>query len=59
MKFGKVAHPKNIHFFIHQNLEKESPLLVTHFIKNLNSELGLNLRILNDDSNLNGQTSLL
>lgn len=48
---------QNIHFFIHQNLEKESPLLATHFIKNLNSTFDMNLKIPNDDTN--GQTSLL
>lgn len=45
---------QNIHFFIHQNLEKESPLLATHFIKKLNSEFRLNLKIpksKDDDSN--------
>lgn len=48
---------QNIHFFIHQNLEKESPLLAAHFIKNLNSTFDMNLKIPNDDTN--GQTSLL
>ncbi|MEQ8575150.1 MAG: DUF72 domain-containing protein, partial [Fulvivirga sp.] len=43
-------------FFIHQNLEKESPLLATHFIKKLNSELGTNLEIPN--AHQNGQTGL-
>ncbi|QMU64911.1 MAG: DUF72 domain-containing protein [Flavobacteriaceae bacterium] len=36
---------RKIHFFIHQNLEKESPLLAAHFIENLNKELNLNLHI--------------
>lgn len=35
----------NIHFFVHQNLEKASPLLSAHFIKNLNKELGTDLKI--------------
>ena len=48
---------KNIHFFIHQNLEKESPLLATHFIRNLNAEFGLDLKIPNQ--NTGGQISLL
>lgn len=34
----------NIHFFIHQNEEKESPRLASHFIKHLNRDLGTNLR---------------
>ncbi len=36
---------EKIHFFVHQNLEKASPLLSAHFIKNLNAELGTNLTI--------------
>lgn len=36
---------KNIHFFIHQNIELESPLLSAYFIKNLNKKLGCNLII--------------
>jgi len=48
---------QNIHFFIHQNLEVESPLLATHFIKNLNTEFGLDLKIPNEDNNK--QTTLL
>lgn len=43
---------ENIHFFIHQNLEVESPLLAAHFIKKLNKELSINLKIPNED---NGQ----
>lgn len=52
---------QNIHFFIHQNLEKESPLLAAHFIKNLNLEFNLNLTIPNskESSDLDGQMSLL
>ncbi|MCH4553795.1 DUF72 domain-containing protein [Aestuariibaculum lutulentum] len=40
---------KEIDFFIHQNIEKESPLLSAYFIKKLNSELGYNLKIPNDN----------
>ncbi|MBO0323260.1 DUF72 domain-containing protein [Muricauda sp. CAU 1633] len=36
---------KNIHFFVHQNLELESPLLSAHFIEKLNPKLGCNLTI--------------
>lgn len=52
---------QNIHFFIHQNLEKESPLLATHFINNINNEFGLNLKIPNqkEDISNDGQISLL
>ncbi len=35
---------ENLCFFIHQNIEKESPLLTTHFIKQLNEKCGLNVR---------------
>ncbi|UOY06437.1 DUF72 domain-containing protein [Muricauda sp. SCSIO 64092] len=35
----------NIHFFVHQNLEVESPLLSAYIIDNLNQELGIDLRI--------------
>ncbi len=48
---------QNIHFFIHQNLEVESPLLAAYFIKKLNTELGTNLKVPNEESNQ--QMSLL
>ena len=35
----------NIHFFVHQNLERESPLLSAHFIEKLNAQLNCNLTI--------------
>lgn len=38
---------KEIDFFIHQNIEKESPLLSAYFIEKLNKELGCNLKIPN------------
>lgn len=34
-----------VDFFVHQNIEKTSPLLSAHFIKNANSTLGTNLII--------------
>ncbi|MAY21412.1 MAG: hypothetical protein CMC74_01385 [Flavobacteriaceae bacterium] len=36
---------QNIYFFVHQNIEKASPLLSAHFIKNLNERFGTNLII--------------
>lgn len=36
---------RNIHFFVHQNDEQESPVLAAHFIKKMNSQLGCNLGI--------------
>ncbi|WP_222984157.1 DUF72 domain-containing protein [Flagellimonas meishanensis] len=35
----------NIHFFVHQNMELESPLLSAYFIEKLNKRLGTNLKI--------------
>lgn len=46
---------KEIDFFVHQNIEKESPLLSAYFIKLLNSKLGTSLKIPNEDQ----QTKLL
>lgn len=57
LKEWKDLGLKKVHFFVHQNLEKESPLLTAHFIKNLNAEFGTQLRIPNDSTG--GQTSLL
>lgn len=42
---------KEIDFFIHQNIEKESPLLSAYFVKELNKELGSNLNVPNGDLN--------
>ncbi len=36
---------ERLYFFVHQNLEKESPLLTAHLIKKLNQELGLDLTV--------------
>ena len=36
---------EKIHFFVHQNLEKASPLLSAHFIKHLNKQLEIELTI--------------
>ncbi|CAM1353966.1 DUF72 domain-containing protein [Tenacibaculum insulae] len=57
LKKWKALGLKNIHFFIHQNLEVESPLLAAYFIKKLNSELKTNLKIPNET--INQQMSLL
>ena len=34
-----------IYFFVHQNIEKASPLLSAHFIKKANERFGTNLTI--------------
>ncbi len=36
---------ENLYFFVHQNLEKESPILSAYLIRKLNKELGLNLSV--------------
>ncbi len=36
---------RDIYFFVHQNIEMESPFLSAYFIENLNKEFGLNLQI--------------
>ncbi|NMH88275.1 DUF72 domain-containing protein [Flavivirga algicola] len=48
LKFWKDSGIKEIDFFIHQNIEKESPLLSAYFIKKLNSELGYALTVPNE-----------
>ncbi len=50
IKEWKLAGLQKLYFFVHQNIEKESPLLAAHFIKQLNKELGTNLKIPDKDS---------
>ncbi len=50
IKDWKEQGIKEIDFFIHQNIEKESPLLSAYFIRKLNQELGYSLTIPNDNS---------
>lgn len=45
LKEWKEMGLNNIHFFVHQNMELESPLLSAYFIDNLNKKLGTNLII--------------
>ncbi|MCP9290295.1 MULTISPECIES: DUF72 domain-containing protein [Gracilimonas] len=45
LKFWKEQGLEKLYFFVHQNLEKESPMLSKHFIKAINKELGTNLDI--------------
>ncbi|REE25838.1 uncharacterized protein YecE (DUF72 family) [Winogradskyella pacifica] len=52
LKLWKANGIEEIDFFVHQNIEKESPLLSAYFIKQLNAELGTNLKIPNDDSDI-------
>ncbi len=48
----------NIHFFVHQNLELESPLLSAYFIEKLNDALGVSLKIPNTLTNPQGPQTL-
>lgn len=45
LKLWKGKGLQKIHFFVHQNEEKESPVLAAHFIKKLNRDLGCQLKI--------------
>ena len=36
---------QKLYFFVHQNVELESPLLSAHFIRQLNKALGLTLTV--------------
>ncbi|GAL67121.1 DUF72 domain-containing protein [Jejuia pallidilutea] len=48
LKHWKDMGIKEIDFFIHQNIEKESPLLSAYFIEKINRVLGCNLTIPNE-----------
>jgi len=47
LKIWKEQGINEIDFFVHQNIEKESPLLSAYFIEKINKELGSNLHIPN------------
>lgn len=51
LKVWKEQGINEVDFFIHQNIEKESPLLAAYFIEKLNSELGYSLKIPNKGHN--------
>lgn len=40
----RAAGLKSLYFFVHQNMELESPLLATYFIEKLNKTMGLHVR---------------
>ncbi len=50
VKSWKEQGLEKLYFFVHQNIEKESPLLSAHFIRLLNKEIGTALKIPNEDS---------
>lgn len=45
VKDWRKAGLNSLYFFVHQNVEKESPLLSVHFIEKLNKEFDLNIKI--------------
>lgn len=49
LKLWKGQGIKEIDFFIHQNMEKESPLLAAYFIEKLNDALGYSLTVPNEN----------
>lgn len=53
IKKWKKEGLQKLYFFVHQNLEVESPLLAAHFIENLNKELNLSLKIPNKKDDVN------
>ncbi|GHE34733.1 DUF72 domain-containing protein [Sphingobacterium griseoflavum] len=57
IKEWKVAGLQKLYFFIHQNVEVESPLLAAHFIAELNKAVGTELNIPNK-GNGSGQSTL-
>ena len=59
LKVWKDCGIQEVDFFVHQNIEKESPLLSAYFIKKLNAELGADLKIPNEDSEAEAQQTLL
>lgn len=54
IKIWKQQGLNKLYFFVHQNIELESPLLATYFIEKLNEELKLSLRIPAKQSNQGG-----
>jgi len=58
IKAWKEQGLQKLYFFVHQNLEVESPLLAAHFIKKLNGELSLSLKIPKKPNDPNQQSSL-
>jgi len=58
IKKWKEAGLQNLYFFIHQNVEVESPLLAAHFIQNLNKTIGTQLHIPTRPESKNNKSSL-
>ena len=49
LKTWKEQGVNEVNFFVHQNIEKESPILSAYFIEKLNKELKCNLKVPNQD----------
>lgn len=45
IKDWKTAGLEKLYFFVHQNIEKASPLLSAYFIENVNKEFGMNIHV--------------
>lgn len=45
IKIWRKEGLQSLHFFVHQNIEKESPLLAAYFIQRVNEEFNLNLKV--------------
>jgi len=55
LKTWKKAGLQKLYFFVHQNIELESPLLATYFIEKLNKSLGTSLISPNKSGSDNGK----
>lgn len=58
LKIRKDRGLQKLYFFVHQNLEVESPLLASYFIENLNTKLETNLKIPHKKEDVGNQSSL-
>ena len=58
IKTWKNQGLQKLYFFVHQNIEIESPLLASQFIENLNLALKLDLKVPDKNNSGNIQTSL-
>jgi uncharacterized protein YecE (DUF72 family) len=45
IKLWRQEGLRSLHFFVHQNIEQESPLLSAYFIQKINKELNLDLKV--------------
>ncbi|MBE8720496.1 DUF72 domain-containing protein [Sphingobacterium pedocola] len=59
IKAWKDVGLRHLYFFIHQNVELESPLLAAHFIKKLNAAIGTELTIPNKPEDKKSDTPTL